>query len=346
MFAALWFGAAAFAGEVKGLYAGEVPVMSQNSANRAGALRRALHQVFIKVSGTRHPESRNSVAAALKKAATMMRRFEYRKVNLPGSGPAAAPVSELRLQAEFESAAVDAVLREAELPVWGRVRPTVLIWLAVEGKRGRRIVGADDPMQLDMLLSDRAYARGIPAITPLLDLDDQSRIRVEDLVALSRSAVEFASQRYQPDVILVGRTGRVSATLWEARWAMYFNDQVTPLTWTGNSDLVAVLLEEGVAKMADSIAERYTQSAVGFGVGNFQLNVDGIRGFLDYARVTNYLRGLDGVTAARLASAQADRATFELAMRGGRSAFDELVALGRVLRLSTSAGGGTYRLMP
>ncbi len=339
-------GTATFAAEVEGLYASEVPVKSQSAADRAGALRRALHRVLIKVSGNRHPETRRAAAAVLKKAGKLMRRFQYRKVSLPGADPTAAHLEELRLRAEFEPAAVDRALRDAELPVWGRVRPAVLIWLSVEDEQGRRIVGADDVKRLDLLLAERARNRGIPAIMPLLDLDDQSRIRADEVSAMSWSAVEFASQRYQPDVTVIGRVEKVTPTLWEASWAIYFKDEATPLTWTGNSDLVAVLLEEGVAQMADSVAARFTQSAAGAGVGRLRLTVGGIGGFLDYARVTAYLRGLDGVTVAQLAAAQADQATFELAIRGGRTAFAKLVSLGRVLESTETSGDVSYRLLP
>jgi len=102
------------------------------------------------------------VAAAVSDPARYVQEFQYRTAAAAEGG--AGGGQELRLWTRFDSRAVDGLLREAALPTWGRVRPSLLVWLAVEDAAGRTLVGADDDRELVASLGRGAGQRGVPLV--------------------------------------------------------------------------------------------------------------------------------------------------------------------------------------
>ncbi|WP_440222149.1 DUF2066 domain-containing protein [Dokdonella sp. MW10] len=96
-------------------YTGEAPVTSQSEGERAEALKTALAGVVTRLSGDPGLLARSDVAQAVATAAKDVLQYQYRRdvVNDPGAPPRAA----LTLVAEFDSAAVDAMM--ARLGVLG-----------------------------------------------------------------------------------------------------------------------------------------------------------------------------------------------------------------------------------
>jgi hypothetical protein len=99
------------AGAATGLYAGEVPVSSQADGERAEALKAALAQVVIKVSGDAAVVGRPEVAKAIANADKYVQQFQYAQgVVTDSSGQAQVRLS---LIAQFGREAIDRLLADA-----------------------------------------------------------------------------------------------------------------------------------------------------------------------------------------------------------------------------------------
>jgi len=92
-----------------GLYAGQVPVASQADEERVGALRAALAQVVVKVSGDSAIVARPEVAKAIASADKYVQQYQYTQDVVTDNGQ---PQVRLNLVAQFDRDAIDRLLAE------------------------------------------------------------------------------------------------------------------------------------------------------------------------------------------------------------------------------------------
>ena len=101
---------AAFAVHAGGLYTGQVPVNSQADEERVGALKAALAQVVVKVSGDGAIVNKPEVAKAIAGADKYVQQYEYAQDVVTENGQ---PQARLSLVAQFDRDAIDRLIGEA-----------------------------------------------------------------------------------------------------------------------------------------------------------------------------------------------------------------------------------------
>lgn len=99
--------------QVQGLYTGTIAVTSQSEAERSQALKSALAQVVVKLTGGDNAVlAKPEVAQAIANAANYVQLFQY----VPNTGLVAGqPQTSLNLVAQFDSAAVDKMIADLGL---------------------------------------------------------------------------------------------------------------------------------------------------------------------------------------------------------------------------------------
>ena len=333
--------------EVGGLYEARVPVSSKDKDERDAALGTALLQVVIKVSGSRSPGASPVIGAALASPNLYVQQFRYHNLASQGADEAPADTPAFELWARFDPGVVDPLLREAGLPVWGRVRPSVLALVAVEGSVGRELLGAEDPGGWSVLLEEVAGQRGVPLSLPLMDLEDQARLRASDVWAGFEDNVRSASQRYQSEGVLLGSVYQVLPGAWEARWRLLLNDGRHE--WLNQGDRLERVLFDGVQETADILASRFGGFTGVAGPSGVELTVAGINSLKDYARALHYLDSLDEISRVEVTRVETDSVSFRVDARGGREAVRQVIALGRTLTPEGQTQWDdtlSYRLLP
>jgi len=96
-----------------GLYTGQVPVASQSDGDRTEALRAALGEVVVRVSGDKGVMTRPDVVKAVVDAERYVQQFSYQQEVVTESGQ---PQVRLTLVAHFDRDAVDRLLRNTGSP--------------------------------------------------------------------------------------------------------------------------------------------------------------------------------------------------------------------------------------
>jgi hypothetical protein len=315
------------ADEVANLYEASVPVANQDKDLRTDAIRTAFTQVLIRVSGRSDiadAQQFPAITQAIQTATRFAQQYRYIKTE-----PTAESQQQgLALWVRFDETALGNLLRNNQLPVWGATRPATLLWLAVDNRGQRELLGADSRNASYSILEDRAKLRGVPLRLPLLDLTDRTRLRVSDVWGNFESTILQASQRYQTEAVLVGRVFQSYGGNWTGRWSLYVESGRED--WTVNGSTLADVLDPGIDNTAKSLALRYAQ-VYQVDTGKVLVEVKAIKGLAQYNRVVKYLQSISHVTAVQPVELAANSAVFMLAIPGGRLAVARAVSLSRVL---------------
>ncbi len=324
------------AAEVSGLYEAEVQVFSQKRSERAKAMATALAEVVVKVSARRDAAELKGVVQSIRRPARFLQQYRYRALpkeqreqTLQAATLSARGADPQIVLFRFDKAAVDKMLRDNGLPVWGATRPATLVWLAVQDEGKRYLLGADSPEPVRELLAREAQRRGLALLLPLMDLQDQRALPFADVWGNFREPIMQASLRYRTESILVGRMYRTASGKWQAQWTLLEGGQTQ--SWAAAGTLPVEVIDKGVFGAIKVLASRYAPVA-GEQADLLPVTIIDVRTLRDYARVTRYLKSLQQVEHVQVAQVDADQVTFELDVEGGPDAIAQTIALGRVLR--------------
>ncbi len=337
----LAFGASA--AEVQGLYDATVPVADQQQAARAQAMRAGLAQVLVRVTGYGGAPQDPVLADMLDDAPHYVQQYRY--LTAPpaatGTSAAAAPAATAttppapQLWMAFDPVGIDQALRARHQPVWGRARPLVLVWLAVDdGNGSRHLVSASDGSDELQALEAEAQLRGLPLRLPLWDLEDQSKVAVADVWGGFQDTLLAASARYSPQAVLIGRLYRDARGMWHAGWTLRVGED--SVNWNNDGSTPAQVLAAGVDATADSLSLRFAQIGdVGVG-SSIRLNVADIHDLADYTRVLYYLKSLNGVTDVQVDEVKPGTVTYRLALHVEQKGIIRTIGFGNTLAAASS----------
>lgn len=321
--------------EVDGLYQAKVPVVGQTREERLEVYPAALAQVVVKLTGNRDVPELAQLSGFMARAVSLVQQFQYEE--LLTINPALVEAGYKRqLVVKFDGDAISQALIDAEVPLWGRTRSEVLLWLAVEDREARYLLAENTLAELESHLVEQSVRRGLPLILPLMDLEDQARLGFADVWGDFRQNILTASQRYGVDLALVGRLIRTSDGLWRARWSLH-QAAAESEYWNGNVNDQLEALTQGVDGAADYISQRYAQLFSATSADSILLTVTGVEDLAGYARAMKYLESLDIVTNVEVDKVFADQVLFRLAVRGDTVGLERAVSLGNVLLQSPDA---------
>lgn len=330
---ALLFARPAAAVEATGLYRVTLPVADRSPQARDVAFVQALGQVLVKVSGDSQIGAQPAVQAALGHPADYVQQFAYQQAQTqtqPGPQSHLPPRTQgqrqpagasLTLQIRFDPVAIDRLLTANNLPLWGRERPLVILWVGVSRGNGQRfILGSQSDLPhagAIKALEQAARARGLPVVLPLMDLQDQNAVHFADLSGGFMGVVAKASARYGANAMLAGAVQPVGGR-WRGRWHLRFRGQAQQ--WNSGGASEAQALADGIGAAADRLA---AMLAVSGGTGSGQqalfVRIDGVTGIGAFARLEHLLTGLTPIQSYRLVSADGNAVVFRVRPRGRAS---------------------------
>lgn len=316
------------------LYTGEVPVETQDSAERRRALPQTLEHVFQKLSGLNDFGDYPLVEPALGNASSILLSFHYRKeesVLADGS-----EASELRLVASFSEAKVDEMVHSLQLPLWKPDRPPLDIWIIVDDGVDRRTF----PLEFSYAwrsMGGEAARRGLNVRWPVADEDGQYQIDAqllwggytEDLGAGQRGGVMIAAVRREgPE--------------WSVRNNVSYNGE--DWTWRVQDIDLQSALTQSMQQAIDRIAAANTIAASELGIWGYELTIGGLRNAHDYQRCLAYLQGLSVVNHVAVISAGQGNVVFKLELSAVPQYLEEALGTGKFMELNED--DGKYFLLP
>ncbi len=291
--------------EVKDLYSAEVTIDPDDPKSRDSAYQRALQQVLVRITG--------SEAAAISPELTGLfpdpQRFvlQFR------------PLADNGLWVALDGAAIERVLRDRRLPVWGNERPLTMVWLVVDWGRGQREMllaeSATDARTFDPRKAQRndlrkrvaqvATARGLPVRLPTEREVEQAGISLSDVWGGFHDPLLAAARSSDIASVLVGRARPGDAE--RSRWSYYSGSQRQQ--WNGD-------IEDALHLLADTLAGEFVVS------GNQQLavvnltisNVGSASGFANLQQIIDSVQVIDDY---RIRAVSGGRIHYAVRINGG-----------------------------
>lgn len=279
------------------LYEADLMTKSKDATEREIALSEGLEQVLTRVSGKPEVVKHPTVASAIKNPNRFVQQYAYHGDNL---------------EAVFNPGLVQKLLSDAQFPIWSQNRPELVLWLAMENGKDRRLVGIETDPQIVALIERSANLRGLPVVVPLMDIEDMSKVTVTDIASQFPSALEQASERYRYDGLLVGymRTRDEDSNNWQTEWKLIIDGQSH--TWQSDGLGINQAIQTGIDGVVDKLASLYAVTPSKTSGQAILLRVDDIFSVTDYAKAMAYLKNLSHVQDVYVHQVEAGRTVFKV----------------------------------
>lgn len=332
----------AVAAGAQDLYSTTVPVDSRTTPDRTKALKQALNDVFVKVSGEQVAASHPSLEPAMRQVNNMVSQYRYQQ-----DDPEA-----LLLSVTFDEDAVNFALMEAELAVWDGFRPVNIVWAAVDinGRRYMVTQSEEQPQvaQIREELQRLAAQRGMSIIFPLGDLSDRRAVNASDIWGGFQNRIVKASQRYDSDGIVVAKLTARGPDNYQIDWNTSLGRE-RDYSYRNNATLTTVL-KDPVNSMADISANLYAKAFDQ--IDQATLIVTELNEVQDYAKVYAYLKQLNTVADVQLVEFAVPNVVFSIKLSGRLASFEKNLSLDGMLmpsvepELFAESNTVIYRYMP
>jgi len=337
-----------FSVEVKNLYTAKVVVNSQTNSERKRALRQAMGAVVLKVGGQQALLSNSTIKEGLRNVNRYVATYRYQR-----------NTGKLELLVTFDESKVNQLFEQANAPLWGSLRPQILLWLVEEnGLRRTTISNATNGSFSDSSSSQVSYnlpesverfssLRGLPILMPLMDLTDANTISTFDIWGRFAEQVQVASQRYKPESIVIIRLSNSSllplqespvqvddcllcqkeAQQYALDWSFISEAQGYNVDKIGGQIFGDIsygtapdeLLQQALSLITDKIYQKY---ALNYGVDhNYIIDVANVPSLKRFIDVEQFLEQLSSVKSVKLLNASGDNRRFELVLKSSGQAF-------------------------
>ncbi|MCF1427510.1 MAG: DUF2066 domain-containing protein [Shewanella sp.] len=300
----------AFAVEVKGLDQASVPVASRSVADKNIALKAALAAVVVKNTGDDKVLQNPVIAGQLNNPNAFLVQFGYEELD-----------GQLYLKGQFDERRVVQLLRQAQVPVWGKQRPLILVWLSVQDAQQQRGLLSDaSTSDIRTLFKQDAEAKGLPLSFPLMDLDDMMQVSEADVRGNFPSTIYQASTRYHADYFVLASI-RLQADGRESyRFYLYpMKQNVTMWRPLLQSEQTVATDPNAVVNMVTALSQYFvSQYAVADSGAGEQVDVvfDGIDSMARLKALETYVAQLTVARSAVIARIQGNRVTYRFTLYG------------------------------
>lgn len=276
---------------------------SQSKEEWQNLVRDGLAQIIERASGDPSIQSNPQVRRALENSADFVEQYAYEGNTLT---------------VKYSADLVNQLIHKMGRTILKQKPANVVLWLAIEDQRQRRLVGIESDPALQSHLTQLAEQKGIPLVLPLMDLEDISAVTVTDVWGQFPTVLQHASARYSAQSILVGRVMHHEDTNgWEGNWELIGQSDIP--AWKAEGQTLEEVLARGLTIASQHLKGNAPKTARNFGAQKgkpFHIAVEDIQSSADFNKVEAYLRSLDPVVDVNVSQVLGTVAIFEITPRG------------------------------
>ena len=309
-------------------------VDTQGAAERERGVRLGLAEILVRLSGLQSVIDDPAAGELIDKAETYLLQYSYEDlvVQVEDEQVEGAELDKTikQLILEYDHNALMVEMKRRGLPMWGLNRPPILIWWAQDDAGPRRLIGAEDVDDVNQLIDANQVRRGLPVVMPLLDLEDQSHIKVSDVWGFFSESVAEASERYGSSVVLMAKSRQLAPDRWSLSWNLSVNNVET---W---DERIGADLSSLTVQLFDHVAERLATLYAVVPSAEERLSVavtvEGIHGLEQYAQLMAYLDNMVAIEKAVPVRIEGDVIDFQFELVGELEQLERTIALDGKMR--------------
>ncbi|MCP4414677.1 MAG: DUF2066 domain-containing protein [Gammaproteobacteria bacterium] len=342
--------------EVEGLFEVSVVVEDQTNSKRRKAIRSALNDLVVRISGQSAAAGNPVVRQKLKQSSAYIQRYSYREEEVLDSYDRTS--TQLVLDLYFDEISLRNLLSDADLPLWASNRPLVLTWVAIGNQQQHFLIGTDDekllpqilkgqselsnslqesqtsavnepsseplPINPKEIITKRAITRGLPILLPLMDLEDSLAIDVADVWGRFVMPIRRASTRYQNDAILAVQIVQV-----EEQWTNFglILHRGRTHSWEQQHNSLEAALMGSIDTSTDTIANQYAVLEDSMQRNELLISVTDIEQIDEYVHLMNYLQNLTSIHSVNVARVNASTVQLRIILIGEQEAMLQAISL-------------------
>lgn len=241
---------AVLAVEVQGLYEIELIARSQSPEDRETAIKQALYGVLSRVIVAEDISKIPAVQQMLSGAMHYVKQFQYSLIAANEYSDSDARL----IRVEFDQDQLLEVMRASHVGVWSEIRPQTLVWLVVDEEGKRQFYNPDVMPDFENALTLASKVKGVPVIFPMLDLEEQQRISVSEVLGADSRNLLNVSARYEVPAVMSGRVVRKDQC-WQGEWAFYFDGKIKQ--WNSECLPMKAAIAEGMQGAYNVLSNYY-----------------------------------------------------------------------------------------
>ncbi|MFT6031324.1 MAG: hypothetical protein ACI8O8_003075 [Oleiphilaceae bacterium] len=239
------------------------------------------------------------------------------------------------LEVDFAPEALEARMKNFNLPIWGNVRPEVMFWVLIESEGERQLIGSSTPNILTKNLIKASEDYALPFTLPVGDKLDINVLNMSDLWGLFPDAIDQAKLRYTSNGNLMVRIYQSMSNTWSANWYLSINGGA----YTGqlhNSSMFAIN-DEIMSFISGILAKRFVVVSSDLTtIQNVNLDVSNINNFKDYVDIQKFLENLAPIELSSLDSVEGSVMSFSLVLNSTPGQLQEYLGLSGKLQFLSS----------
>jgi hypothetical protein len=325
--------------EVKDLYVAKVPIATQGKNDRNRALKEALRSVLVKVGGHRSILKHQAIRPQINQFNRFVTNYRYVYQD-----------NQQLLRASFDQSKVNQLFVDANLPLWGSLRPQVVLWLVDENGLSRDVISETHLSQLVQTVSTFTQERGLPIAMPLWDLSDTTKLSTSDIWGRFSQPVYYASKRYLAEAIIIVRISDNSLLSEEQRNSSVgcelLCQKAITLDWSNISATNIdesptfskrykgfdrhLLLRQALSDITDNIYQGYALTTDEN--NQYDIDVANVETLSSYVEISVFLQQLSSVQSVKLISAHGQKRRFRLKLLGSKKALLASLKLNNALK--------------
>lgn len=286
-----------------------VQVESRSAGERKKAISAGLKNIVLKNSGAQASLTHPNIQAKIKNPASLLRQYGYQEIE-----------GKLFLKVNFDHQQIIKLLRDAQLPVWGKQRPLTLMWLVEENGEGRQIINDASLLESRTQFQLASENSGVPLMFPVMDLDDNMKVAVSDIRGMFVDQVANASQRYQADYFVMASLDTRGGEEVKYQFSLYPKGSgqslLAPLTMkrgiAGDTRLAVIDI---ISAVSDYYVSQYAIADSGIDLDSYVTFID-ITEMKQLVEIEKYLKQLSAVKSVQLTQLHGTSVKFKLDLFG------------------------------
>jgi uncharacterized protein len=217
----LFFTVDASAKEVKDLFEVELIANSPSAEDRTQAMKQGMYAILNRTLVADNIANVPIAQQLMMNPQLYIKQFQYSL--MPADQYTESDARMVRM--EFDEDQILEILKQNPVSVWGEIRPETLLWLVVDEDGQRNFYNADLQPEIAHALSLSAKLKGLPILFPILDLEEQQKISVGEVLSADTRHLWQISLRYEVPAIMTGLLTK-KGDCWQSEWAFYFDGKI------------------------------------------------------------------------------------------------------------------------